>query len=434
MFLTSVRAWGAAFFETASNPSGLHVSVPQPSIVPPLVLLDTKDMGIAFKLVDDLLKRGHGDLAGRLARKAFILAESILTIAEGPVLMWNLLEMMHHMVTVRHAQLFHVLLAHLTALAEAQMTKTHPLPSLLRSLRGIIAVRITSDQTKKGVSAPSSAISTTRSTGFQESSAAWAHRYPSRDLSILLERAWTVNAQRIFDHFDPRLMYCYGALNCFSCSIQPPAAILGAMDKWIGETAANRLLCAPYESRGPEIRTQGHPYPVVDAMMPEEYQELCARTMTMLRDRKDSNAHTLSSLTKDNSMWLPIMAWLTASKVLEDWPGAPGTVITIDTVSGELAHLYASNCASALEISININAGNDGGGPRAPLDAVERIRSLVTLRKYSSGEINPQVVRDMLLLQDALNALGQYQESQLVERDAHHRIELYISDVSVNLG
>jgi hypothetical protein len=131
---------------------------------------ETKELSFAFKLVIDLLDRGHGDLAGRMARKAFLLVEDMLTL-EGPALVWNLLEMMHYMVTLRHAQLFHILLAHLIALADGQMTETHPLPAMLRGLRELVGTMTTVDP--------------------------WPL---SSALSFLLERAWILNAEILFNH------------------------------------------------------------------------------------------------------------------------------------------------------------------------------------------------------------------------------------------
>lgn len=72
------------------------------------------------------------------------------------------------------------------------------------------------------------------------------------------------------------------------------------------------------------------------------------------------------------------------------------------------------------------------GGDGAPADAVERMRSVVTLREYADGETDPQVVREMWRLEDALVAAGEYGEAREVGHTALRRLEMYIQDIPVD--
>src|SRR5882757_579569 len=156
MFLTSVRICSVAFFEPMQSHDGFLASQQRPPANHPWPE-QTDEISFTFKLVMDLLDRGHGNLAGRMARKAFLLVEDMLTI-EGPALVWNLLEMMHHMVALRHQQLFQMLLVHLTALIDGRMPKSHPVSAMLRGLRRLVA-SLTSVMSTSESSVPTSSSS-----------------------------------------------------------------------------------------------------------------------------------------------------------------------------------------------------------------------------------------------------------------------------------
>ena len=110
MFLASVHSWSLSFYESVQSNDDEAPGLTQH--FPPQL---TQEMNFTFKLAFDMLDRGHGSLAGRLARKAFLLIEEMLTL-DGPALVWNLLEIMHYMVKSNHLQLIRLLLAHLMTL------------------------------------------------------------------------------------------------------------------------------------------------------------------------------------------------------------------------------------------------------------------------------------------------------------------------------
>ncbi|KAM7187461.1 hypothetical protein V8F33_011201 [Rhypophila sp. PSN 637] len=202
MFLSSVRTWSDAFYED-----------PHKHRAPVAPTIEANEINFAFKMIIELLDRGYGELAGRVARKAFLLIEKILTV-DGPALVWNLLDVMHNMV-VSHlsganpamqqqtTQLFQMLLAHLDALVvnRFKIPEAHPLPTLLRLLKRLATE---SKTTKDG-----------------------ATHYPiNPHTATLLEQAWGLNAKLIFDNFDPSLLHVYWYLSWDTCSISLPTHVM----------------------------------------------------------------------------------------------------------------------------------------------------------------------------------------------------------------
>jgi hypothetical protein len=80
---------------------------------------------------------------------------------------------------------------------------------------------------------------------------------------------------------------------------------------------------------------------------------------------------------------------------------------------------------------INLTNEQSGGDIGASVNAVEHTCAIVALCGYAEGEMYPQVMRDMWLLQDALVGAGEHEEAKEVKPDAFRRIETYIHDVPV---
>jgi len=81
---------------------------------------------------------------------------------------------------------------------------------------------------------------------------------------------------------------------------------------------------------------------------------------------------------------------------------------------------------------MDLKPEHGSGGPGASSDTVERIRSIVALSEHAYAETDPQVVREMWLLEDALVAAGEYGEAQEVGQNALCRLEKYIQDIPVD--
>ncbi|CAO2649652.1 Nn.00g070370.m01.CDS01 [Neocucurbitaria sp. VM-36] len=390
-FLTNVKTWSVAFFESVPRRNGSFASDEQR--FQNGEAHSTKEPGFAFKLVIDLLDRGRGVLAGKVTRKAFLLLENMLTL-EGPGAVWNILEIMHYIVSRSHMQLFQILLVHLIALADGRVGKSHPLTTILRSLRSIVNVETSLDPSQT-----------------------------PRDFTTLIERAWTLNAEILFNNFDPGLFQLYCRLLWESSSLEPPAAILF---KQLELQQSSRV--TPIAERtnsflaGASIKEDRLMKRILtprkDASLPLDYKMLRTGSFAALRE------HTVSLLTKgscfngNTKMLLPMLAGLATADVLEHSPGSDDS------------RMHAGNSACAIKILIDIDTDCNATTKEAYLDTVERIRAIVALREYAEYEAHPQVVQELWQLQKALIAAGKYEEAEEVERDAYHRVENYILDVT----
>ena len=438
VFLTNVRTWSMEFFEAVQLRDGFLASPQQRLPKGQLQPSKARVTNFAFKIVIDLLDRGYGDLAGRMTRKVFLLVEDMLTI-EAPALVWNLLEMMHEMVTLRHAQLFHVLLAHLVALADGRMPGTHPLPTMLRSLRKLVA-SLTRAVITPGKS-PSSTSSLASSAAARDKKMTSVDPWPLfRTLPSLLERAWILNAEIIFDHLDPRLFNLYCCMLWDSCSIAPPASVVRAANQWFSQNDAQQMLSAAnVVHRAEELHVstpvevdriiQNLLTPRMDASPPRNYEMLRTSSIAALWERRESMLGKKPSLHGSTSMLLRMLGGLSVARILESSPAVVERSGTANCVMAEVPRLDAANVASAIRILIDLDAEHGGSEQGAFSDVVERFRTVVALREYGEGEIDPQVIQEMGLLRDALVAAGQYGEAQEVEQDAHRRMEKYIQDV-----
>ena len=434
MFLTSVRIWSMSFYEAVQSPD--KVSAPVQQSWPE----QSEEMNFTLKLVIDMLNRGHGSLAGRLARKAFLLVEEMLML-EGPALVWNLLEIMHHMVTLRQAQLFQMLLAHLIALVNGRMLKSHPLPAMLRALRRFLA-NLPDLMSTPGSSLPTPSFSSSSLDDDEAKTAAGPSLF-SGALSSMLERAWTLNAEILFDHFDQRLFQLYFRIHWDSCSIRPPAAIIGAADQWLTHIRSQQISSATAEAHHAEGFFQIPPFEEdkmlqrlfatpKDASLPRKYELLRVGSIAALREHANSILSKGAGFAGDTTILLRILAGLVTAKVLEEWPAITDLSGTAISVTSSVSRVQAGNAACVVRTLMDLDAeyGYDGLG--ATLDAVERNRSIVALQEYALAETDPRVIRELWLLEDALVAAGEYGKALEVKQTAYRRSEKHVQDIPVN--
>ncbi|KAK3326131.1 hypothetical protein B0H66DRAFT_550148 [Apodospora peruviana] len=409
-FLTSVRTWAVSFFESVKSTTNLNTTgiIPPQQQWPPTAQAwwsaKSGETGFTFKLVIDLLNRGHGDLAGRMARKAFLLLEDILSL-EGPALAWNLLDIMHNMVMLRQTQLFQMLVAHLVALAESRMLlggTMHPLIMILRSLGGFITAGRTDDPAM---------------------------------ISSLLERAWVLNAEIVFENFDPRLIMVYSRMDWESCSIDPPRALFGTTGKWIAQIRAGHITPLPEVKATKEFppvsRTNATTMdgknmlqmllaPRTDASPPRDYERLRSTSIATLRERSKSllSNNQTQTFNNDTTALLGMLASLVTDEVLEHAPR--------NIVSTGVPRIHAGNVACVIRTLLNL--GHVEG--KEPLkDTIEKTRIIVALREYAQGETDPQVIREMWALRDALVSAGEYEEAEGLEREIKRRVGKYIEEI-----
>ncbi|KAL1893966.1 hypothetical protein Sste5346_006107 [Sporothrix stenoceras] len=435
LLLTSVKTWSVSFFESpamsalplsetpdcASSPSASSFS--SVSAASPLQRPrpnKAKEICFAFKLVIDLLERGRGDLAGRMARKAFLLVEDMLETLAAPALVWNLLEMMHHMVSVQQVQLFQMLLSHVINLVgnRPHVAGGHPLLALLHSLRGIVAT------------ASKEATSSTEG---------------DETLRRLLAQAWTLNAEILFANFHPNLFHLYCCILWESCSIGPPAAIVGSVGQWFRTIDAVQMSSKRVVLPDDVLSPPQAPPPKPQA----DYARLHASSLAALRAHGDAILRDEGAgFQGDTALLLRMLAGLTTAKILQGMPDTTSVVVDFNgqpDENWELAHMpriHLGNVACVIRTLVDIDAAKRGLKPSdnmtpaarvyMDMDAVEQIRAVVDLRTQSDGATDPQVVREMWLLQEALGAAGDAAEAFKVEQETYARIEQYVGDIPVD--
>lgn len=143
-FLMGIRDWNTAYFQDVRAARTSVVANASPSPSPLQFYTDSQFVHSAFKLIPELLDRGFGELAGRLARKAFIRAQDVLRL-ENPWLLLNLTEVMHTIAaghprmlgTPNQAPLYDLFLKYVTRLVSQKYPERHPLVQMLQSLRRV---------------------------------------------------------------------------------------------------------------------------------------------------------------------------------------------------------------------------------------------------------------------------------------------------------
>lgn len=431
--LSSVRTWNLSFYESVQLKGG--ASVPILSSWPE----HGNDTNSTFKLVIDMLNRGHGNLAGRLARKAFLLVEEMLML-EGPALVWNVLEILHYMASQGHPQLLQLLLDHMLALVSGRMCANHPIHAILQALRGLI----TSSQN-------STSLASTNSTSVSSSwpllprdkkaTAASTCQSTSESLLLKIEKAWTLNAEILFDHFDTRLFQLYVRVHWDSCSIRPPAAIIRATKRWLANTKSHQTSGIAVETNNNEKLIQIAPFEQdsilqrmfttsSNASPPQNYELLLVSSIAALQHHASFVCDMETNLAADTTLLLRMLAALVSAKILEQWPTTTGSSNAGAEVMKNISQGQASNIACALRTSMSFDTEHDG--PEIPLDIVERVRSIMAFQEHANAETEPQVIREMWLLEDVLIAAGEYQEAFDIEQKAYRRLEKYIQDVPVD--
>ncbi|KAK8055887.1 hypothetical protein PG993_001114 [Apiospora rasikravindrae] len=126
-YLTKVRDWATSYFDHGQPAQ-------ETSLEPRAPHLAAEFVNTSFKLVDELLQRGHGQLAGRVARQAFTRVEDLFC-GETPVLLMNLSELIYTIAAREQLRLFALFVNYLLSLAEAKYGYGHPLVQIMASLQ-----------------------------------------------------------------------------------------------------------------------------------------------------------------------------------------------------------------------------------------------------------------------------------------------------------
>jgi hypothetical protein len=438
-FLTDVRQWSLAFFEAAGTCDERRVQPKQQTAVE-LMSEKAKQASFALKLVDDLLTRGHGDLAGRTARKAFLLVEDLLKL-EGPVVIWNVLEIMYDMLAQHHEQLFRILLAHLIELLSGNAMRSQPLLAMLRVLQRLITSATLAEPPDYSSRTSSTSSSPSGSTG-DGSTVNLAHSSPdSYTILRLLEEAWILNAEIALRRFNPDFVHIYCQLHWESCSLALPAAIIDAVNKWLkhiqmqqasdsptaGIPAAGLATHSPAEEHRMLQRLFA---PRNDASPSLDYDTLRASSIAALKSRTSCTIDKKPMLDSDSAALLQVLPALVKASVAE----RPGGIVNQSTIAiseaATVPRSLAGNVASVIRALIDLDLKANRDNLTAHPDLIERMRLVVALREYAYSETDPQVIRDMWLLADTLAAAGETGKAKEVIAGIMHRLNKYTRDIS----
>lgn len=400
IFLTNIRTWCSAFFETVreSNPDSLE-STSRLSLLLPYkqtVSYDQEQISASFRLVSDLLLSGQGHLAGRLARKVFLQIEYMLQL-ESPPLIWNLLDILHSIIHLKQDRLFNMLIIHLMDLAQIHYPENHSIMKLLQSLWH---------------------LSKSSENGFIQF------------LPTILEQGWLLNADIIFGNFNERFLLLYYRLMWNSGLLRLTEDKLREADTWFS------LLClrVPTEAI---MEGTARIHPAVDLapadagnVPPANYEVLERKAIADLHER--AYFELPASTTR-----FRVLSGLLKSRILDEnvnFPNNGGKEGSKDVGNnnnatiqnrGRVTRLHARILAYILDIFTDIDI--EKGGSEDII--IERLSNIIALRDYGEGVTAPQVIVEIWRLRDMLLRKGRFLEASEMGKKAHKRLEQYLWDI-----
>lgn len=412
LFLNSIKAWSSAFFETELHGgphSDLDFLVPirgtgeQP--------LDLEQLSFSFRLVSELLQRGHGVPAGRLARKSFLQVENILNL-EGPLVTWNLLEMLHNIALLGQTRLFEILVRHMCNLSRSRFPRMHPLIQMLSSLQDLM-----------------------RRSPYD----------PFPEITTLIERGWLLNAGLVFSNIHSRFQLIYHRLIWDSKQLRLPPEVPRQISDWYdalqSENQEAVQAAADFEEMdGHQLEqimyaSMAFPTNVGYAQRsgpPPNYHALRLGSIADLRRLseielvdQDKRLRVLIGLMKSripNSNSRPTStAWVDDGVTLAYLEGSPG----YKKVPRLHVRVVASMARIALDTDLDLGINKH--------IAAEKLRGIISLREYGQGAIDPQVVYDFWQLRDVLARAGRLHEAAEAAREAITRLDYYLENIPETL-
>lgn len=397
-----INLWTSTFFQSAdfkqclaSNGVWRQGPIYPPTSGRPTPQYDPERASYAFRLVARLLRDGHGVLAGRLARRAFVQIEDMMLI-EGPSFIWNLLDIMHAILVMGQGKLFHMLLVHLVGLVSTHHAcKNHPAALILGSLMQL--ARHWSAETGAG----------------------------SRALREIVERGWLLNAGIVLDNFDARLLLLYYRLMWDSTPSALPEGKLRAVDMWFPLLDDKvPVVAAALQDASPCMDSAVEPASQAESdtySEPAEYERIRDSTAAALRARYIADGVS-------PNMKVRIVQGLIKSRIAE---GKDGTTIG-KTKVGASSHASLRLFARILAFSTKVLAEVDvetGGDIDV---AIERLRGVVALREYGQDARNPIVIHDLGSLEALLLKKGFTEEANDLRQEALRRLESYVEDIPVH--
>jgi hypothetical protein len=354
---------------------------------------DVEQTSFSFKLIGDLLGDDQGQLAGRLARKAFLQIEGILLL-EGPLFIWNLLEILYGIVQVKQAKLFEILLIHLIRLARSYYPREHSIVQMLDSLLTLWKT---------------------------------SHNGIMQQLHAFLEQGWLLNANMILNHLDTRLMLLYYRLVWDSVLIKLAQDKLRDTDKWFSLMIRE----VPLEAMTESVK---HIYPAAEAtpnhasFPPEDYDSLKSESINALRKRTKWDFLNPSSRFCAQSALIKIRMLDNTEDMQRKFCSEGDNEIRVgspDSVRSKVPRLHARILAYVIKVLIAIDADRQGSNATT----IKRLNNIIALRGYAQGEGDPQVLYEMLRLQRLLMQECKLQEAAQIKHEVQTRLEIYLHDI-----
>lgn len=401
ILLTSIRTWSYSFFEAvgqshntpADESTQLSLLLPYTEHTEPY---DAEQTSFSFKLIAELLGRDQGLLAGRLARKAFLQVEEILML-EGPVFIWNLLEILHSIVQSKQVQLFEMILIHLLRLARSHYSDQHSIVRMLHSLWSLYRT------------------------------------YPDGAMQRLLEvleQGWLLNAEIVLSNLNERFLLLYYRLIWDSVLIKLARSKLRDTDSWFSRVISKVPVGAMEDGAA-------HIYASVEATLdtsgglPADYDIIRTESIDAIHERSRWDYLEPSSRFR-------VQSALIKSRILDDREGiqnklSSGVTDEIDNgrrnarvdVPGKVPRLHARILAYVMKVLMEIDIDNEVNNGVV----IERLNNTIALREYGQGVADPQVICEMWQLQQLLVQEDRLQEAAQIGQDAQGRLDHYLRDI-----
>ncbi|KAF5570928.1 hypothetical protein FPHYL_874 [Fusarium phyllophilum] len=376
-FLTSIHDWSNSFYESLYT-DGLHLqSNPSSPQTGKINRYDPEGLSFAFRTIVQLIQQGKGVLAGRLTRKAFLDIENMLQV-EAPLFIWNVLEIMYHMVRLGQTQLLGMLLMQLVELASNTHEMQHPVIKMLKSLQKAVYL--------------------------------W-EKHATLEKMQLLEEAWSLNADIIFSNYDSRLLVMYYRLVWESSCIKLGEDQLDDLDKWFSAVKSK----IPHEDSyfqqailftDPNSTEKEPPrdYKITKALCVSAIQHRCTMTFG------ESNMASLVRL------------GLLKSRVLDEIDEQPS-----DEIPQSHTRFQARVMAYLMKVLMDVDRelGLD-------VDVADRMRNKIALREFGYSSTSPQVIHDMWQLEAFLQKEGHVAEAARIRIETYKRLEEYVDQVPVD--
>lgn len=433
--LASVSAWSTAYFEGMACST---ITRPRPTIV--------VDFVFALKMVNNLLDRGEGQLAGRVTRKAFLMLESSLTL-DNPALIWNVLEAMYQMTTLRQYTLCRMLLFHLSALVDRQMTSSHPFATMLHALRELLVDGDIADGESQVVSPPSIEMISPSATTPATSSLVSNDSPPLSPFQSLLGQAWAFNVDIIFKNLDMDFFGLYCNIDWDSCALDLSARELSAARDWFVQVEARREFDLAMEAFQEPITMNGLGSNDGGALedlppgseqqlsfsLPADFATLRTNSITALTRIWKTFLDDPASLGSDGTSMIRVLASLVSAESLP-WPILPIETNMAASLSPQLTKLYAGHIAGAMRtlLDLRLGAGIEQENNMTGDSIVDSVAVIIMLNEIAYGSTDPRVVRELWSLQEAFSMNGEYERAEQAQHDALRRIEEYVSGIPLS--